>query len=519
MVSASLSRRVQRLQLAAHGGDLLVQQLDLGQRLRRDLLLLVERGLQPADGDAGAVALRARAFEQGGEIGILVLLGGEIILQRHEARFDVLLRRLLEREELRQFRDLGAQLAQGRILAGDFPRQQELRHHEHRQQEGDDQQQLRHRVHEAWPVGLLGSRARAAWKALPFTDAHPRRAPAPRRGPSGPVARISRRWISFCCVCWPCAHWRTSFCSSRICATRLATASASCSIESAPPSIVVADAAARRGLRVLQREGEPLHRALQRLQFGAQQLRRDAGDRRRGDGLAFARGDVGDGGQPVLEIDVEAVLRLRRLEIEEAEDQRSGEAEQRGREGQAHALERRLQALLQLVEQCGGLGRRHVQPLDGAADRLHGFEQAPEGAEQAEEDQEAHQIARHVARFVEAGGQRIEQRAHGDGREHRVLAVLEQHRHGGEQLRRLGRVFPAALAEAVDPVHFAEQAHHHAEGMEHAEQQRDDDHAVQHRVRHEGVVEPRKDDGDEHADEHGEHHHVHEIDPWRFERL
>ncbi len=51
----------------------------------------------------------------------------------------------------------------------------------------------------------------------------------------------------------------------------------------------------------------------------------------------------------------------------------------------------------------------------------------------------------------------------------------------------LAMVFLSALAEVVDPVHLAEQPHHHAEGMEHAEQQRGDDHAVEHRVGHEGA--------------------------------
>jgi hypothetical protein len=61
-----------------------------------------------------------------------------------------------------QFGDLRAQLPKCRILARDFPRQQELRDHEHRQQEGDDQQQLRHGIDEARPVGriFLASAAR-----------------------------------------------------------------------------------------------------------------------------------------------------------------------------------------------------------------------------------------------------------------------------------------------------------------------------------------------------------------------
>ena len=51
------------------------------------------------------------------------------------------------------------------------------------------------------------------------------------------------------------------------------------------------------------------------------------------------------GRQPVFELGVEAVLRLARLQVEEAEHQRAGEAEQRGRERDAHAAERRGEAL------------------------------------------------------------------------------------------------------------------------------------------------------------------------------
>src|SRR6266702_4855382 len=65
----------------------------------------------------------------------------------------------------------------------------------------------------------------------------------------------------------------------------------------------------------------------------------------------FAHG----GGEPVFEVGVETVLRLARLQVEEAEDQRAGKAEQRARERDAHAAERGGQSLLQRVEQCAGI--------------------------------------------------------------------------------------------------------------------------------------------------------------------
>src|SRR6266700_1964837 len=96
----------------------------------------------------------------------------------------------------------------------------------------------------------------------------------------------------------------------------------------------------------------------------------------------FAHG----GGEPVFEVGVEAVLRLARLQVEEAEDQRAGEAKQRARKRDAHAAERRGEALLQRVEQRTGI-TPDLQAVDDRADRADRLDQAPEGAEQAEEDQ------------------------------------------------------------------------------------------------------------------------------------
>src|SRR6202034_1504379 len=55
-------------------------------------------------------------------------------------------------------------------------------------------------------------------------------------------------------------------------------------------------------------------------------------------------------GEKLLELGIEPILRLARLEIEKAKDQRTREAEQRGGERDAHAGDWRGQALLQIVE-------------------------------------------------------------------------------------------------------------------------------------------------------------------------
>ena len=199
--------------------------------------------------------------------------------------------------------------------------------------------------------------------------------------------RSSSLLISLFCSPWPSAHSRIICCSVRICATSPWMASARLAIAAvvlrlAPPS----STAVRAFERMLQPPPTPAPAV--------------AG--------IFAHGR----GEPVFEVGVEAVLRLARLQIEKAEDQRAGEAEQRRRKRDAHASERRGEAFLQRVEQRAGIAA-DLQSLDHLADRADGFDQAPERAEQAEKNQQAGHVARDVARLIEAGGDRIEQMPHG----------------------------------------------------------------------------------------------------------
>jgi hypothetical protein len=89
--------------------------------------------------------------------------------------------------------------------------------------------QLRHRIHEARPVEprLLAAAA---------SSGQARHGLAPARRHTA-ATRASMRLISAFCSDCCCAHWRTTFCSSRICCTSPCTAPASCSIASAllPP--------------------------------------------------------------------------------------------------------------------------------------------------------------------------------------------------------------------------------------------------------------------------------------------
>ena len=120
---------------------------------------------------------------------------------------------------------------------------------------------------------------------------------------------------------------------------------------------------------------------------------------------------------------------------------------------------------------------------------LDGLDQAPERAEQAEEDEQAGQVARHVARLVEPGGDRIEDAAHDLRRDrHAADAVAEDRRHRRQQHRRpVDREAGIGEPEAVDPGDFGEQPDHLPERQQDADQQHADDQAVEAGIGHEGV--------------------------------
>ena len=133
---------------------------------------------------------------------------------------------------------------------------------------------------------------------------------------------------------------------------------------------------------------------------------------------------------------------------------------------------------------CDVVGWLGVERVDGLADRLDGFEQAPERAEQPEEHEQADHVAAGVARFIEARADRIHDRAHRGGRQRQRAGAVAQHgRHRREQ-HRLMRDGEAGIgdAEGVDPADFRIEPDHLAEGVEDAESQHADDQAVEPRV-------------------------------------
>jgi hypothetical protein len=211
-------------------------------------------------------------------------------------------------------------------------------------------------------------------------------------------------------------------------------------------------------------------------------------------------------------------LRLTGLEIEKAEDQRAGEAEHRGREGGRHAGERTGEAGLELVEDAVDVAPADAHALDHVRDRAHGLQQAPEGAEQAEEDHESGGVAGEFPAFVEPAADPVEQAAHGlRGEGDAAFAPGgfgpggEHAGHGREQLWRheAGEALARALVIA-HPGDLGLQPQDLSQVPDDAEQKDEEDEGIERRVTGEEDAQlgnqesPDGDDGpkeDEHPDQ------------------
>ena len=147
-----VERVLERADLLAQRGDLLVEDLHLAQGLLADLALVVEfarkRGRALVGGVAGAGALRQQLLEPA-----LLRLGSRQRRLQVGKRILLVLRvGSLQRQQLGQFVDLRVEAIENRVLAGDLAAEKELRQHEDGEQEHDGQEQRRQRVDEARPV-------------------------------------------------------------------------------------------------------------------------------------------------------------------------------------------------------------------------------------------------------------------------------------------------------------------------------------------------------------------------------
>ncbi len=192
--------------------------------------------------------------------------------------------------------------------------------------------------------------------------------------------------------------------------------------------------------------------------------------------------ELGHGSHPVFEIGIEGVLRLAGLEVEKAQDQRAGKAEQGGREGGAHAAQRRGETFLEVGKERACIRRGHIERVDDAGDRAHGFQQAVEGAHQAQEHQQAGQVARSVLGFVEPVTDRIKDGAHGRGRDDGLADPLAQNAgHRRQQDRRTGGGGRSVL-QGIDPFDLRKQPENLTEAEEDAHEQGKEDHRIDERI-------------------------------------
>ena len=142
----------ERRDLAPQRRDLLVEKLDLGERLLADVLLVLELGGECGDAAAGGGGRARLAVEQAAQRSRSP--SAAVRLAWRVARLSVTspFRRLFQRQELGQFLDLGVEAVQHRVLAGDLAAEQELHQGEDRQEEDEDEEKVGQNVDESRPV-------------------------------------------------------------------------------------------------------------------------------------------------------------------------------------------------------------------------------------------------------------------------------------------------------------------------------------------------------------------------------
>ena len=122
-----------------------------------------------------------------------------------------------------------------------------------------------------------------------------------------------------------------------------------------------------------------------------------------------AAAQAGKAREPFLDVVVKTVLRLRRLQVEKAEHQGAGEAEQRRAKRRTHAAHGGGETRLELFEEHGHqiawptdipLMTSPTEPIVSSR---------PQNAEQAEEDQQPDLVAGDVAAFIEPGADAAQQ--------------------------------------------------------------------------------------------------------------
>ena len=160
---------------------------------------------------------------------------------------------------------------------------------------------------------------------------------------SAPASSARRRCVRACGAC--------AFCSSDCASTQSRMICCSVRMFLTSPEMPSARLAMAVAMRGLEPPPSPACCAAARTARGSRRTE-PALDRSGDDDVG---GQVGHRRQPVFELGVEAGLRAAGLQVEKAEDERAGKAEQRRREGRAHAGKRRGEPGLQRVEHGAGV--------------------------------------------------------------------------------------------------------------------------------------------------------------------
>src|SRR6266480_1806814 len=147
-----VERFLERSQLTAQRADLLVQHLDLRQRARGHAFLGFERLVEFIGAALRIAAGAGKTVIEALDAGALALGGSKAGASLRELVVEIELAELFQRQQIVQLRDLGVELFQRLVLAGDFLRQEELHHQEYGQQEHDRQHQRRQCIDESRPV-------------------------------------------------------------------------------------------------------------------------------------------------------------------------------------------------------------------------------------------------------------------------------------------------------------------------------------------------------------------------------
>ena len=168
-----------------------------------------------------------------------------------------------------------------------------------------------------------------------------------------------------------------------------------------------------------------------------------------------------------------------------------------------------LQVFLERAEHAGRV-IADIERADDVGHRTNGDQQAPERAEQAEEDRQADQVTRNIARLIQPRLHAIEQGAHRMCGKRRAIsrAIAEHACHRRQQAcLALDRALRVGATEGFHPARFAGKHGHLAQVGDDAGDQHAEYHAIEERIGIEHLEQARVHQHNEDADQNKEGRH------------